>query len=257
MVMKKLLALYRHFADKRYSTIAGTLVYFLLMSIAPTLLWLALIAGRIDLQGMVSHTFFKAIEPILNYLNSAAQDAASGAGIVLLATSLYSSTNFFYHLRRSGEIIYDCERGKGGVKLRLAAAGIVLAVIVCFSAVAAVLIACAGIVDLMPRPLADCISLTVLAVGSFNAALLLNLFACPFRLYFRDALPGSLLTTALWLVLAAGFTVYMNFADPSRLYGAVAAVIVFLLWCYVMTSSLVIGVIYNSTFVAKRRTALY
>ena len=93
--MKKLIALYRHFSDKRYSTIAGTLVYFLLMSIAPTLLWMALIVGRIDIGNFVSGTMFDAIEPFISYLNKAAQEAASGAGIVLLVTSLYSSANFF------------------------------------------------------------------------------------------------------------------------------------------------------------------
>ena len=251
--MKKLIALYRHFADRRYSTIAGTLVYFLLMSIAPTLLWLALIAGKIDVEGVVDHTLFEAVQPIIRQLNSAAQSAASGAGIILPATSLYSSTNFFYHLRRSGEIIFDSEGSRGGIKLRLASAGMVFAAIVGFSVVAAVAVSGKPLLNyIMPDVIIECIQLVLITLAGFFIAIFLNKFACPFPLSFMSAVPGALLTLVLWLILAAGFTVYMLFADPSRLYGAVAAVIVFLLWCYVMISSLVVGIIYNAMFVVKK-----
>ncbi len=252
--MKKLVELYRHFSDKRYSTIAGTLVYFLLMSIAPTLLWLALIVGKIDIKSLVPGTFFEAVEPFITYLNSAAQNAASGAGIVLAATSLYSSTNFFYHLRRSGEIIYDSERKKGGLKLRLSAAGIVITAILCVALAAAVIIAGHNMLSFfMPRQVVECIQLIFTALIAFFVAILLNLFACPHKLGFSGALCGSLLTTALWLVFAAGFTVYLRFANPSQLYGAAAAIIIFLLWCYIMISCLVVGMIYNAMFNVEAR----
>lgn len=250
--MAKIIALYKHFSDKRYSTIAGTLVYFLLMSIAPTLLWLALIVGKIDLRGIISHTLFEAIEPFLTYLNDAAQNAAAGAGVVLAATSLYSSTNFFYHLRRSGEIIYDSDRKKSGFRLRILAAGIVLIVIACAAVFAAFFLVGSNMLFyFVPQFITECITLIVITVAGFFIALLLNIFACPHKLGFSGAVSGSLLTTALWLLFAGGFTVYLRFSDPSQLYGAVAAVIIFLLWCYVMISSLVVGIIYNAMYVTR------
>lgn len=252
--MKKFIAVYRRFSDKRYSTIAGTLVYFLLMSIAPSLLWLALIVGKVDFKNFVSNAIFEAIEPFLTYLNSAAQNAVSGAGIVLLVTSLYSSTNFFYHLRRSGEIIYNTDRKKGGVKLRIAAGAIVLVTIFCIALIVAVTVAGHSIfLFFMPEFVTEGISIIFTALISFFIALLLNLFACPYRLGFSGHVCGSLLTTALWLVFAAGFTVYMRFANPSQLYGAAAAIIVFLIWCYIMMNCLVVGMIYNSYLMPERR----
>ncbi len=118
--MNKILKLYKYFSDKRFSTIAGTLVYFLLMSIAPFTLWLTLVCGNVDIERFLSHDFFAAVSPFLRSLKSSAESAASGAGIIFLVTTLYSSTNFFYHLRRSGEIIYNSPRVKGGFRLRLA-----------------------------------------------------------------------------------------------------------------------------------------
>lgn len=76
-------------------------------------------------------------------------------------------------------------------------------------------------------------------------AALLNVFICPYKVTFGEVIPGSLLTVLLWLLCAAGFAVYMRFAEPGRLYGRVASVIVFLLWCYLMMNSFVIGVIYS------------
>ncbi len=254
--MKKLIALYRHFSDKRYSTIAGTLVYFLLMSIAPTLLWMALIVGRIDIGNFVSGTMFDAIEPFISYLNKAAQEAASGAGIVLLVTSLYSSANFFYHLRRSGEIIYDCERKRGGFGLRVASvASVLITIIIVAVGVAFLIVGRNFIYSVLPERVAECIRLIVTVGIALFAALMLNLFACPVKTDLCGVLSGSLLTVLLWLVFASGFTLYTKYADPSKLYGAAAAIIVFLLWCYLMINSLVVGMIYNSLFIVKRKVS--
>ena len=76
-------------------------------------------------------------------------------------------------------------------------------------------------------------------------AALLNLFICPYKITLKEVITGSLLTVLLWLVCGGGFVVYLRFADPVRLYGRIASIIVFLLWCYLMMNSFVIGVIYN------------
>ena len=247
--MSRLVAIYRHFSDKRYSTIAGTLVYFLLMSITPALFWLALMVGKINLSDLSSLAFFEAIEPLLSYLNEAAQNAASGAGLVLIATSLYSSANFFYHLRRSGEIIYDCDRKRGGLRLRLASVGLVLATLAALTVLTTVAVAGSGLLSrFLPGILADAVRICFSVVIAFVIAEFLNIFACPHKLGFSGALCGSLLTTALWLLFGAGFTLYLQFSDPSKLYGAVATVIIFLLWSYLMMSGLVAGMIYNAMY---------
>ncbi len=38
---------YQILAEKKYTTIAGTLVYFLIMSITPLAFWLALLFGKL------------------------------------------------------------------------------------------------------------------------------------------------------------------------------------------------------------------
>lgn len=86
---------YRYYSDKRFTTVAGTLVYFFLMSLAPFLFWLSMFFGEVDLEKLASFAIFDAIMPFLKELQNSAGGATSGAGIILMVTTLYSSTNFF------------------------------------------------------------------------------------------------------------------------------------------------------------------
>ena len=251
--MRKVLQLFRYFSDKRFSTIAGTIVYFLLMSIAPFILWLTLVCGNVDIERFISHELFDSVSPFLRYLKSSAESAAGGAGIIFLLTTLYSSTNFFYHLRRSGELIYNSSRVKGGLKLRLASVVLIFAAIFLFAVLGGVLVVGSRILDrLLPFYLSDLVLCTFLTASAFAVILVLNLFACPYKLKLFDAVPGSLLTTALWLVFLIGFSVYTQFANPEKLYGRIASLIIFLVWCYAMMSCFVIGIIYNGMFKTKK-----
>lgn len=249
--MRRIVELYKYITDKKYSTIAGTLVYFLLMSIAPFLLWLSLVLGNVHLhvERYISQELFKSVSPVLSYMKSSAENAAGGAGVILLATTLYSSTNFFYHLRRSGEIIYDTSRTKGGLKLRLASLSLIFAAIVMIAAIAAIMITGTYFLEkILPTAFAEIMISIFLTFAAFTVALLLNIFACPYKLKAEEAVPGSLLTTALWLIFLIGFSIYLMFANPEQLYGKIASLIIFLLWCYVMMSCFIVGVIYNSSF---------
>ena len=252
-IKNKVASTVKFYSDKKFSTIAGTLVYFLLMSIAPFTLWLTLVFGNIDAERILSHELFDSVSPILRYMKQSAESAVSGAGIIFLVTTLYSSTNFFYHLRRSGEIIYGSKRIKAGFKLRLVSLLLIAATIVLVAITAAISVIGTNLLNLfLPDLVSEIISLVFITALAFAVAIILNLVACPYRLKISQVLTGSLLTTALWLVFAVGFGVYTSFANPERLYGKIAALIIFLLWCYVMMSCFVIGMIKNGSLMPPR-----
>lgn len=252
--IKKVWSTFKYYTDKRFSTIAGTLVYFLLMSIAPFVVWLTLLLGNIEIERFLSGVLFESIRPFLNYIEASAQHAASSAGIILIATSLYSSTNFFYHLRRSGEIIFGSARVKGGIKLRILSALIIILTILASAFLAAVTFFGRLVLQtFMPEILCDLIFMLFAVLLTFAIVILLNLFACPYKLRFSEALIGSLLTTVLWLLFIIGFAIYVQFASPGKLYGAISSIIVFLLWCYFMMCCFVIGMIKNGSDMARRQ----
>lgn len=249
--MDKIIGFYKKFSDKRYTTIAGTLVYFFIMSIAPFLLWLTLVFGNTSLhvERFISHELFEGVRPFLVALKSSAQSAASGAGLFFLLTTLYSSTNFFYHLRRSGEIVYGSKKVKGGIRLRIISGLLIIAVFLLIAVLALLLVLGEFLLDrLFFGVLSNIFYCVFLTAVAFTVTLLLNIFACPFKVKLSEVVPGSLLTCALWLIFLIGFAVYIQFASPEKLYGKITSIFVFLLWCYVMMSSFVVGIIHNASF---------
>lgn len=253
-IVRKVKTTLKYYFDKRFSTIAGTLVYFLIMSITPFMLWLTLAFGNVDVGRFLDHRFLDGVSPFLKYLKRSAESAASGAGLLFLATSLYSSSNFFYHLRRSGEIIYESANLKSGLKLRIMSLLLIVAAIILVALTAGISVIGTAVLNrFMPDVVSEALSSVFMTVLMFITAVILNIFACPYKMKPGEAVTGSLLTTALWLVLTIGFAVYMNFASPERLYGKIASVIIFLLWCYVMMSCFVVGMINNGRF--KRPSA--
>ncbi|MCD8373157.1 MAG: YihY/virulence factor BrkB family protein [Clostridia bacterium] len=253
-VFDKIAETFKYYSDRRFTTISGTLVYFFLMSLAPFLFWLSLFFGDIDITAITSIPLLSAAAPFIEDIQSNALSATSGAGIIFIVTTLYSSTNFFFHLRRSGEIIYGSNFKKGGVKLRLYSLGVIIAALFLTSAAVSVLIFGGRILSkIFNRLCAEIIIYAFTLAAVTIMAVLLNLFICPYKIKFSQVLAGSLLTVLLWIVCGVGFAVYLKFATPGKLYGKVASLIVFLLWCYLMMNSFVIGVIYNGRYASAYR----
>ena len=242
---------------KKYTTIAGTLVFFLIMSIVPLAFWMTLFIGKlpVNTDEILGLAIFDSVKDVLSYVQREAQQATTGASLILLFTTLYSSTNLFYQMRRSGEIVYDYHREKQGLKLRLGA--LVLLLIVMAAAVTFLLTFALGsflFSKWLPtfwEKIADYLLLTFVA---FGLALLLNMYVCPYKTHVKYFLSGTALTVALWLVAGIGFSVYLKISNMDRLYGALSTIIVFLLWLYVLMICFVIGVIWNSEKISAMHT---
>jgi len=58
---------------------------------------------------------------------------------------------------------------------------------------------------------------------------------------FRWVSPGAVLATVLWLVAAAGFGLYLRFANPGSAYGAVGGVLVLLFFLYITGIVFLVG----------------
>lgn len=259
--MEKLRSLYRYLKEKyvlmslrKYTTLAGTLVFFLIMSIVPLSFWMTILIGKlpIDTERVLSLSVFGSVKNILLYVQEEAANATTSASVLLVFTTLYSATNLFYQMRKSGEIIYDFHHKHQGVRLRIGA--LLLLVIVMSTVIVFLLVFAFGsfffsrILSRRWELIADYL---LLAIVAFFLDLLLNMYICPHKARLKEFLPGTLLTVGLWTVAVVGFSVYLKIGNLRRLYGALSAVIVFLLWLYVLMLGFIIGVIWNSEGISK------
>lgn len=247
--MRKILKEINYYTDKHFTTLAGTLVYFLLMSITPFLFWLALIVGRVDFTNFLPQDFYGTISPVIELLQELAFAATDGTTVLLVITSLWSSTNFFYHLRRIGELIFKPQTKTNSIKLRVYSLASVLGVLFIIAlAVATPFLGESLLKNILPRLLAETITIVFLIMFAYFAAYFLNAFACPYKLKYAQVHGGALLTLIAWIGCSVGFSIYLKYSSPHKLYGVITAAIVFLLWCYLMINSLVIGIIYNARY---------
>lgn len=247
---------YRDLASHRYTTIAGTLTFFLVLSFVPFLFWLTLLFGSaLHAEDILDLELFGWARDFLLFLKDNADGARSGVSLFFLLTTLWSSSSFFYHLRRSGEIVYDEKRAKHGWKVRLSAVGLTLLVLLFFAAAAAVLLAGIYAVRFLSPWLAYPAEYILLFVVGLFSAWILNAYVSPYRLSPSDTVGGSVVTAALWLFASAAFAVYLRFSSGEKLYGALSLVIVFLLFLYWMMICFTVGVVFNRIRVRKRDLA--
>lgn len=237
---------YATLAEHKFTTIAGTLVFFLIMSLVPFLFWLVLIFGRsVDTERIFDLELFDWAKDLVTFFRDNAEGATAGVSVLFLATTLWSSTGFFYHLRRSGEIIYNYRRKKNGWKVRLSAAVFTLLLLLFFAAAGSVLIGANFFARSLPKWLFYLTIYSLVLTFGFFAAWMLNAYICPYRCKPSDTVVGSCITALSWLIFSAAFAVYTRFANPERLYGALSLFIVFLLWLYWMMICFTAGVVYN------------
>lgn len=237
---------YATLVEYKYTTIAGTLVFFLVLSLVPLLFFLTLIfGGKISLQQVFELELFDWAKDLIAYLDAHASSAGVGAGILFIVTTVWSATGFFYHLRRSGEIICEVRRGRCGWKLRLISAAFALAAVLFIALAGGVVVGANLLTRSLPGWASLIIVYSLVALFGFFGAWILNACACPYRVSPAKTAIGSAGTALSWLVAAVFFRIYLAFANPAKLYGALSAVVVFLIFLYWLMICFTAGMIYN------------
>ncbi len=251
---RRVQAFYRTLAEHKFTTIAGTLAFFLVLSLVPFLFWLTLLFGNsLPAEDVLELELLGWARDVLLFLKENAEGALSGVSIFFLVTTLWSSSSFFYHLRRSGEIVYDAKRTKHGWKVRLAAIGFTLLLLLFFAAAAAVLLAGVYAVRFLSPWLAYPSEYILLFLLAFFSAWILNAYVSPFALSASETVAGSLITAALWLGASAVFFVYLRFSGGEKLYGALSLVVACLLFVYWMMICFTVGMVFNRIRIGRRK----
>ena len=222
---------YRLLTLKRYTTIAGTLVFFLIMSIVPLTFLLTLFVGKIpfDLEKILSLPIFESVQDVIQFVQLEAQ------------------------MRRSGEIIYETHKPKQGWRIRLGSL-VVLLITILMTLVFVVLFTLGGLFfsRYLSAQTERIIEYSLLILLSFSFILLMNMYLCPYKTKTKYFIFGSIFTTIAWILAVVGFSFYLKISNMDKLYGALSTIIVFLLWLYVLMNCFIIGVILNSEAILKQ-----
>ncbi len=76
------------------------------------------------------------------------------------------------------------------------------------------------------------------------------------RIRFRYFLPGTVFTTLGWLVITYLYSIYVNdFANYAKIYSSFTSVIILMIWLYLISYILIIGLVINAAYFREKQDA--
>lgn len=257
---------YRYFADG-IPQAAAELSYFLLFSMFPLLMFVNSILARLDISiegitpvlEMLPRTLRQLITTYLNQLSGTPSFSPMLIGIGL---TLYFLSRAVRSMMRTVNDIYHVEVSRGMVKDVLISLGITAGFLVSVVCSFVLVVAGRALIRLLPQivPIPQAVldathdaSFWVMIAFIFLFLMLFNCIVPNLHLKFREVWPGALFSLVAWILVSWVFSFYVdNMARYSVLYGSLAAIIVLMLWLYIVSIILLMGPQLNHTLVVMR-----
>ena len=257
---------YRYFADG-IPQAAAELSYFLLFSMFPLLMFVNSILARLDISiegitpvlEMLPRTLRQLITTYLNQLSGTPSFSPMLIGIGL---TLYFLSRAVRSMMRTVNDIYHVEVSRGMVKDVLISLGITAGFLVSDVCSFVLVVAGRALIRLLPQivPVPQAVldathdaSFWVMIAFIFLFLMLFNCVVPNLHLKFREVWPGALFSLVAWILVSWVFSFYVdNMARYSVLYGSLAAIIVLMLWLYIVSIILLMGPQLNHTLVVMR-----
>jgi membrane protein len=180
--------------------------------------------------------------------------------VISLLVALWSASSGTSNLMTAVNLAYDEKEERGFLRFRALALLLTLGAIVFLILTLALIAVVPVVLNLVPLGPAGLVLAQTLRWALLFALIIFGL-AVIYRVApdrnppkLRWVSVGSVTAALLWLLGSVGFSLYVNFfADYNKVYGALAGVIVLLLWLYLTCYLIVFGAEINAE--AERQTA--
>ncbi|ROP44934.1 YihY/virulence factor BrkB family protein [Pseudokineococcus lusitanus] len=255
----------REFSKDQCTDLAAALVYFAVLALFPALIALVSLLGLVGQGGAVTDVVGQVVGAVAdqdttdtvtrtvgNFVDSQSGTAV-GLGLVIgLVGALWSASGYVGAFSRAMNRVYEVEEGRPVWKLR--------PVMLLVTLVALLLLAVALVIVVVSGPVAEAVgdvvglgstAVTVWSIAKWPVlagvvvlVIALLYWATPNvqQPKFRWVSLGSVVAIVVWLVASVGFAVYVtNFSSYDATYGALAGVVVFLLWLWITNIALLLG----------------
>ena len=264
---------WREFREDDLTDWAAALTYYGVLSIFPALIALVSILGLVGpsaTQPLVDNLGVVAPGPAKDIFTSAITNLQRGQGtagvvfVIGLATAIWSASGYVSAFMRAANAVYDIPEGRPIWKTLPVRVGVTLALLVMLAASALAVVLTGGLADQVGRLL----GIGDTAVQIWNIAkwpVLVLLVSLMFAMLywaapnvkqpgFRWLTPGSLVAVVLWIAVSALFALYVSqFGSYNKTYGALAGIVVFLVWLWISNLALLLGAELNAELERERQ----
>ena len=252
----------REFSDDQCTDLAAALTYYAVLALFPAAIALTSLLGLVGqgteavdqvldvLRTVGAGGVVDSIGPTLKDLSSS--QAAGPALVIGLAGALWSASGYVGAFGRAMNRVYEIGEGRPVWKLRPA--------MLALTAVLVVLVAIALLGLVVSGPVADAVgdalgigstAVTVFSIVKWPVILAVVVLVVALLYYatpnvkqpkFRWVSLGAVLAIVTWALASAVFGFYVaNFSSYDKTYGALAGVVVFLLWLWLTNLALLFG----------------
>ncbi|MEU2068034.1 YihY/virulence factor BrkB family protein [Streptomyces anulatus] len=251
---------------------AAALTYYGILALFPALLVLVSllgIAGKETTQTVLDNMQKLAPGAARDVLTNAVTQLQSSGGagwvmaIVGLLAALWSASGYVAAFIRTSNAVYDVPEGRPAWKVLPVRVGLtlVLMVLACVSALIVVL--SGGIARQLGTALGvGDTAMTVWSIAKWPVLVVLVTIMLALLYWaapnakgrgFKFVSLGSLLALLIWLVASAAFAFYVaNFGSYNKTYGALAGVIIFLVWLWITNLAILLGLEFDAEMARER-----
>ena len=251
----------------RHPTGCAELSYFLLFSMFPLLMFVNSMLRSWTFRSRTprrcSRCLPRSLQQLINgYLLQLSGMPSFSPMLIGIGLTLYFLSRAVRSMMRTVNDIFHVEVSRGMVREVLISLGITAGFLV--SVVCSFVLVVAGrmLLRLLPRVLPvpqAALDLTrdagfwVMIAFIFVFLMLFNRVVPNLHLKFREVWPGALFSLVAWILVSWAFSFYVdNLARYSVLYGSLGAIIVLMLWLYIVSMILLMGPQLNHTLVVMR-----
>jgi membrane protein len=256
----------REFREDNLTDWAAALTYYGVLAIFPAIIALVSILGLVGAsatQPLLDNLATVAPGPAKTILTSAIQNlqkSQGAAGIIFvvgLAGAVWSASGYVAAFMRASNAIYDVEEGRPIWKTIPLRVGMTLVLVVLLAVSAVAVVLTGGLAKQVGNVIGvGSTAVTVWDIAKWPALLLavgvmfaLLYWASPNAKQpgFRWITPGGLFAVIIWVIASAAFAFYVaNFSSYNKTYGALAGVVVFLVWLWVSNIAILLGAELNA-----------
>ncbi len=244
--------------------LAGGVAFFGFLALFPALIATVLLYGLLvdpatvrDQVASVGDALpAEARTILLDQLESltSTSESALGIGLVIsVALALWSASGGIGNLITAINTAYDEEEDRGFVKRKLLALGLTLAAIVFLLVIVTLVAVAPAVLDNLVgsgpiRWLFEALRWALLLVLIMGAlAVLYRTSPDRDAPKMRWVSVGAGIATVLWILASVGFSIYVdNFSSYGKTYGAMAGVVVLMLWLWISAYAVLMGAEINA-----------
>lgn len=253
---------FKQFQDPYYQGFAAQIAFYIMLSIAPTVILLSSLLGRLNISLDLIELYFSGYvsDDMLEMLKKVISGGSSrGNDIALLFLGIWAASRAQFALMRIANYIYSGGQTTGNYfKERLRSIPTMLLLIIAMAFVTTILINGYRILELFAGKIVEYNYLIKLwgmlrwplaALLFFVTISILYYFLPLTKLRYRDILPGSVFGAIGILAITFIYTIYLKFiARYNLIYGALSSVVALMFWFYFLSWVITLGVLLNKVW---------